>query len=785
MTDQKCFVCIHGHFYQPPRENPWLDAVPCEPSARPYRDWNRRITRECYGPNAAARIPGREGGILSLVNNYEHMSFNFGPTLLTWLSRNDPWTYRRILEADRNSAARHDGHGNAVAQVYNHIILPLALTRDKRTQIVWGIRDFKYRFGRMPEGMWLAETAVDNETLSLMAGEGIRFTILSPEQAEAVRPLGSKTPGSWKRTNPEILDTTRPYRVFPSARRDFFIDVFFYNGPVSRAVAYEGLLGSGEQFLERIEGASGHGRPGPRIITIATDGESYGHHFKFGDMALAWLLNNLDGSQGLSALNFGAFLERFPPVREVKVREASAWSCAHGVERWRADCGCNVTGTPGWDQAWRTPLRQGLDRLADSLGGIFETKGKSLFHDPWSARNDYIDLLLDFSAETRKDFSEKHLRVRQDEEVWGRAVRLLESQRMCLYMFTSCGWFFDDISGLESVQVMLYAARAIDLAGGEAKEDLETRLLKDLSLARSNVEDAGTGADIYARSVKAARMGPARLAAHVVCAGVPERPNGGCSIVSRVKGGLEIEKHTGPASGRVRVVEPNIPGSHAFLFRRTSFGCELEPLDEAGVTVPGFEETATGPACFSHRDLLPGLLHEMADSAASNFQEEFSAVLETREQEFTALVSLMDGGERRCISPRCRRWLGLAVSGRIVKSLSEAGFEDGSFAEDLRSAVETAVSWELKLDCEYLAQEVLKAVTGLMKRLTDPLGEEVIHRIMEIMAAAASLGLPLDLWGVQNMYHDLRNSPDFKEWLSESAPRAFGDLGERLGFREY
>ncbi|HDR16106.1 MAG TPA: glycoside hydrolase, partial [Desulfobacteraceae bacterium] len=364
MTEKDSFVCIHGHFYQPPRENPWLDAVPCEPSAAPYHDWNRRITRECYGPNAVARIPGREGGILSLVDNYEYMSFNFGPTLLTWLLRHDPGVYRRILDADRKSIDRYHGHGNAIAQVYNHIIMPLASTRDKRTQIIWGMRDFEHRFGRRPEGMWLAETAVDSETLTLMAGEGIRFTILSPDQAEAVRPLGSKTRRVWKEIDSGSLDTTKPYRVFPTGGGDRFIDVFFYNGAVSRGVAYEGLLASGEHYLSNIRDAANNGRRGPRLITVATDGESYGHHSKFGDMALAWLFKTLEKTTEMSVINPGAFLERCPPAWEAKIREASSWSCSHGVERWRADCGCNVTGTPGWNQAWRAPLRHGLERLS-------------------------------------------------------------------------------------------------------------------------------------------------------------------------------------------------------------------------------------------------------------------------------------------------------------------------------------------------------------------------------------------------------------------------------------
>jgi len=785
MTDENSFLCIHGHFYQPPRENPWLDTVLCEPSAAPYHDWNRRITRECYGPNAAARLPGSEGGIRSLVNNYEYMSFNFGPTLLTWLSRYDPWVYERILEADRKSIERYRGHGNAMAQVYNHIIMPLASRRDKRTEIIWGIRDFQYRFGRMPEGMWLAETAVDNETLNLMAEEGIRFTILSPDQSMAVRPLLSKTHRHWKHPGPGLLDTTIPYRVFPDGGSGSFIDVFFYNGMVSRGVAYQKLLTSGERFLSSIRDAANNGRRGPRLITVATDGESYGHHSKFGDMALAWLFKSLDASAGMTAINPGSFLERFPPEWEAKIREGSAWSCAHGVERWRSDCGCNVSATPGWNQAWRTPLRVGLERLSTSLGEIFEARGNVVFKDPWSARDDYIQLLVDPSAEGRRSFMAKHLRAEMGAAAVEDAMRLLESQRMSLYMFTSCGWFFDDISGLEAAQVMLYAARGIDLVGGWAEEDLEARLKEELSRAHSNIPGVGTGADVYEKSLKGARMGPPRLAAHLVCAAVPFNPEGKSDIFSRVNRGIEIENLPGTPRGIVRVEDPYIPGLQEFSFRLTSSGCEITPLGSSEGSTNGLEKSSSGAARFRYRDLIPGVLHEIAGAAGAHAERALFGAFEEPARRLMDLVLLIDGQDRSCISRKCRRSLGLAVSYQIIHAMRRYGRDGGAPGGDLEQAVQTAVEWEIALDRAYLAEECSRMLSRLMERLSGSPGTDLISGILEILDVITVLELPVDLWCIQNRYYDLKRQAGFHGHLTEADARSFEELGKRLGFRKY
>lgn len=503
------YVCIHGHFYQPPRENPWLEAVETQDSAAPYHDWNERITVECYGPNASARILDKSDRILKIVNNYASISFNFGPTLLSWLENRVPDTYDAILEADRISRARFSGHGCAIAQAYNHVILPLANERDKQTQVRWGLKDFEWRFGRKPEGMWLPETAVDIDSLEALAAEEIRFTILEPHQVARYRAIGEKR---WIDANGG-LDPTRPYRcTLPSGRT---IDIFFYDGPISRAVAFENLLSRGENFANRLIGAFNDPRTHAQIVNIATDGETYGHHHRFGDMALAYAIDYIESNALVRITNYGEYLELYPPAHEVEILEDTSWSCAHGVERWRSDCGCNTGADPAWNQKWRGPLRDSLDWLRDQTGEIFEQYGAHLLKNAWQARDDYIDVVLDRSDESLQRFLAKHALpgVRPTA-----VLELLEMQRNAMLMYTSCGWFFNEISGIETVQVLNYAARVIQLAERIDSRRLETEFASRLSQAHSNLPERGTGRDIYEREVIPTRLDLGRVGAHYAVA---------------------------------------------------------------------------------------------------------------------------------------------------------------------------------------------------------------------------------------------------------------------------
>ena len=490
------FLSVHGHFYQPPRENPWTGRIEREESAAPYENWNERITAECYLPNAFPRVPDASGGLVELSSNYSRMSFNFGPTLLEWLAEKAPRVYEAILRADRESCERFSGHGSAIAQAYNHMVLPLANRRDKRTQGLWGIRDFEHRFGRSPEGMWLPETAVDTETLEALAESGIRFTILAPDQARRVRPIGRET---WVEVSSAgSIDTTRPYVVpLPSGRR---IAIFFYDGSTAHAVAFGELEQGAESLARRLAGLFAE-TDEAQLVSIATDGETYGHHHRGGEATLAAALEHIE-SRGLARLtNHGQYLEEHPPACEVAIRENTSWSCAHGLGRWSEDCGCRTGLHPEWRQAWRRPLRDALDWLRDRLAERYEDRAGPLLRDPWRARDDSILLRLDPSAESLETFFDRHARRPLSEEEKAAVGRLLEVERYALLMFTSCGWFFDDVSGLESRQVLRYAGRATELAESAFGESFEAAFLSRLEQARSNAPGFRDARDVYAEYV--------------------------------------------------------------------------------------------------------------------------------------------------------------------------------------------------------------------------------------------------------------------------------------------
>ncbi len=504
----ECFACIHCHFYQPPRENPWLETVESQDSASPYHDWNERIARECYLPNGASRILDSEHRVAKIVNNYSRISFNFGPTLLSWMEERTPEGYQRILDGDRESQKLFSGHGAALAQAYNHTILPLSNARDKRTQILWGIKDFHHRFGRDPEGMWLPETAVDLETLEILSAEGIKFTILAPRQAAQLR---VDQDSRW--INLEYgADSRHPYAChLPSGRT---IGLFFYDGALATAVAFEKLLFSGENFARRLLSHFDPEGDSAQLMHVATDGETYGHHHSHGDMALAYALQYIQENKLSRLTNYGEYFAMHPPTQEIRIKEKTSWSCAHGVARWENNCGCNSGGRPGWNQGWRRPLREAFDWLRDDLLADYELNASKLLKDPWSAREDYITAVLDRSPASVGRFlmrySTHHLSP--DEEV--RALRLLEMQRHLMLMYTSCGWFFDEPTGPETVQVLQYAARAVQLGQQLFGRDCEEQFLKRLELVRSNIPEFGNGRDIYERFVRPAMLDLPGVAAH-------------------------------------------------------------------------------------------------------------------------------------------------------------------------------------------------------------------------------------------------------------------------------
>jgi alpha-amylase/alpha-mannosidase (GH57 family) len=509
----KTALIIHGHFYQPPRENPWTNIVEREPSASPFHDWNERIHNECYRPNGYARIIDGYGRIELIVNNYVNTSFNFGPTLLSWLEQRHPQTYARILEADRESALKRGGHGNAIAQGYNHSILPLCNERDRRTQVRWGLRDFQYRFGREAEAMWLPETACDDLTLETLIDEGLRYVILSPHQAERVRAASG---GEWLNVNDGQIDTTRAYKYLHCDESGRSIAVFFYDGAIAKGIAFDGALASSQGLIDRFERAA---RGDGSCVNVATDGETYGHHFHWGDRTLVYALEVEAPQRGFWVTNYGEFLDHHPPTMLVEIKRGpeglgTAWSCAHGVGRWRRDCGCQTGAQEGWNQAWRAPLREALDLLRDDAALAFDETVGELFIDPWAARDAYIELIVNGTA-SRDDFLRRHSRPNLSASEKARALTFLEMQRSAMTMYTSCGWFFADISGIETLQVLKYAGRVMDFQEELGLPSSKNRFLEILAGARSNITRLGTGADIYRRQVETSRVTPERVAAHL------------------------------------------------------------------------------------------------------------------------------------------------------------------------------------------------------------------------------------------------------------------------------
>ncbi len=485
-------LIIHGHFYQPPRENPRTGIIERQPGADPFHDWNERIHAECYGPNAFVHTGKNPEQTL---NNYANISFNFGPTLLSWLESHHPATYQRILDADKDSALRRAGHGNAIAQAYGHAILPLCNERDRLTQVLWGIADFRFRFGREPESLWLPETACNSATLDLLIEQGLRYVILAPGQAGRFR----APQGDWQQKTGIGIDSSRAYRYAHRQQPGRSLAIFFYDGPLAQAIAFDKVLRSSELLVGMIKQAAARGA----LVNVATDGETYGHHFKFGDLALAHALEIEAGDQGLWVTNYGEFLDRHPPEWDVELDngpddEGTSWSCAHGVGRWQRDCGCHTGGEPGWNQRWRSSLRTALDMLRDHVADQFEAVGGDLFIAPWRARNAYIDLILD-PERSRSDFLAREAKGTLTLRDQNRALTLLEIQRFALLMYTSCGWFFSEISGIETVQIMRYAAKVIELTDELGLPAPRERFLEMLAEAPSNIRELGNGANVYRR----------------------------------------------------------------------------------------------------------------------------------------------------------------------------------------------------------------------------------------------------------------------------------------------
>jgi len=804
-------ICVHGHFYQPPRENPWLETVEAQESAAPWHDWNERITAECYAPNSAARIVDNENQIIRILNNYARISFNFGPTLLSWLGENAPRVHAAIVLADLRSQDRYSGHGSAMAQIYNHVILPLASTRDRITQIRWGIADFRDRFGRLPEGMWLPETAVDTESLELLAQHGIKFVLLAPHQCARVRPLGKIAAAKsaakakqdadpqWSETPDASVDTTRSYLVKLKEGRS--IAVFFYDGPRSRAIAFEGLLNSGETFAQRLMSGFKEDGAHAQLVHVATDGESYGHHHKYGEMALAWMLHWVQEQatkavkERLHLTNYGEFLEKHPPRYEAEIVEDTSWSCAHGLERWRSDCGCS-SGRPGWDQKWRAPLREALDWLRDTVAPLVRESAEQLFADPDAARNEYIDVVLDRTQESRNAFLAAHRSHPLSPAERTQALMLMELERHAMLMYTSCGWFFDDISGIETVQIVAYASRVLQLAAylfGERAASLEAQFVQRLKAAKSNLPLEQDGAAVYDRRVRPMQVGLEQVAAHYAISSIftnyPDEASVFCYTVRRIA-------YEAVSSGRVRLVMGQAlissritEASETVAFAVLHFGDQnitavvkrWNPEETAAweqfvadakeaVSEADFLEVVRcfdrhfGAQAYSVRSLFHDEQKRILDILLTGTISELESSLSNiYEKQASLLHFLSQSGLPR---PEA---LTLAATFAINAGLRRAIESDPIDAVQARHWLNLAKADQVALDKPVLSYVVDQRMKRAMVELHEQPEDGALDNALLVARTIRELPIDLNLWQAQNLWYELyrtrRESPPTEEWL--------------------
>jgi alpha-amylase/alpha-mannosidase (GH57 family) len=790
------YICIHGHFYQPPRENPWLEEIEIQPSAHPFHDWNERIARECYAPNAQARLLDHQGRLRDISNNYQFISFDFGPTLLSWLEKHAEDTYQAILDADAASRRGRSGHGNAIAQAYNHLIMPLASAHDKHTQVVWGMEDFRKRFQRDPEGMWLPETAADKETLEVLAKNGIRFTILAPHQARRFR---NSSKDGWTDLNPGSIDPSRPYMCHLSGGRSMAL--FFYDAPISHSIAFEQLLNSGENLKNRLLGGFADNRSWPQVVHIATDGESYGHHHRFGEMALAYALDRLAEEPGVRLTNYGEFLDKHPPSAEVSIQENSSWSCVHGVGRWKEDCSCSVSQRPDWNQKWRKPLRTAMDLLRDRVDKLFVEQGGALLKDPWEARNAYIRVILDrqFPVDS---FLDEHTTpgLMQDERKL--VLQLLEMQRNRMLMYTSCGWFFDDLSGIESLQILSYAARALQLAHS-FDPALIGDFLHELSAAQTNARPLMKGDELFREKVMPQVTGLARVAAHVAVSSLfREAPRSG-SLYCYDRQLLDLSREESGERvlllGTASVSDRMLLKSRLFTFAVIHLGgvdlrCSVGPMleDEARVAmnndlVETFRRQSSTELVrkldryfprryFSVRDLFVDQRRKIMDVISEKmFQEQirqFEAFF-ARNKDLARII-VDHRGETPEVFVACARFVLKRTLNAEIEKIAQ-----GAFPDRLESVLRESRFWNIKPELGPARQLIGDRIVALLRGLgRAPHGENAAAEIVKFLGLAANLDIQVQLTDAQVLL--LRILRSMKEKPRRKIPQIFCELADRL-----
>jgi alpha-amylase/alpha-mannosidase (GH57 family) len=764
----KKFLCIHGHFYQPPRENAWLEEIEIQPSAHPYHDWNERINEECYASNTHSRILNEEGKITDIVSNYAKISFNFGPTLLSWMEQNALDTHQAIIDADKESMTNFNGHGSAVAQVFNHIIMPLANRRDKETQIIWGLFDFKKRFGRNAEGIWLAESAVDTETLEICVDHGIKFTILAPSQAKRFRKIGDT---QWS----EGINSNFHYVYkLPSGKS---ICLFFYDGDRSQGVAFKGLLDNGKAFADDL--LSGfQSTDQSQLVHIATDGESYGHHHKNGDMALAYCIRYIENNNLARITNYSEYLSLVEPQYEAEIHENSSWSCAHGIERWRSDCGCHTGGEEGWNQAWRAPLRVALNNLRENLIKVFEKEMKPLMSKPWEARNAYIEIVLNRTKANIEQFLAKHSFAELNVNQKTKAIRLLEMQRHAQLMFTSCGWFFNELSGIETVQILQYAARAIQLAESESKVKLEEDFLNDLGQANSNFPEIGSGKDIYLRHISPYKLTLTQVGMHYAVASLfANNPtiltvlNYDCNSVKfeRIQAGIQrLAIGTTHVSSKVTLSQKEFSFVVLYLGQHHLIGGTAKALsDEEFEEITNQLKSAFNRSNIAKvNDLIKEHFKEHNFSFFQMFKDEQLKLVnqflnQSEDQAYESYRKIYDVNynimnvmlhENLSIPDILRKNLEMVINMELKDTVMAENFD----LEKFRHLVKEVQKWNVKIDEPILNKQLQLLLEKLLRRFEEePVKTELLKNVLAVIQLIQTINLLPNLIIVENSIFNL------------------------------
>lgn len=803
------YICIHGHFYQPPRENAWIEYVEQQDSAYPYHDWNHRITTECYAPNMASRILADDGQIIDIVNNYSQMSFNFGPTLLSWLEVHRPEVYSAILEADKLSMTRYSGHGSAMAQVYNHMIMPLANRSDKITQVRWGIRDFETRFGRYPEGMWLPETAVDTETLEVLAEHGIKFTILAPHQALRVRKIGRG--GRWQEVSGGRINPNLPYLCrLPSEKT---IILFFYDGPISQDIAFGGLLNNGENFARRLISEFG-GDDQAQLVHIATDGETYGHHHRHGEMALSYCLHYIRKREDVDTINYPAFLSMFPPTNEVEIVENSSWSCIHGIGRWMENCGCHSGVHQGWHQEWRKPLREALDWLRNEMIPHYEHRMSQFVRDPWKIRDDYIDVIINRTRETIDRFLSHQTGRELSKEDKQSMLKLLELQRNAMLMYTSCGWFFDDISGIESTQIMQYAARVIQIAEHQGDRELEEEFLKRIERAPSNV--LTNGREVYEKSVQPARVDLLRVGAHYAVSSLFEKYPESASIycytadsktAERFEAGkLKLSIGKAHITSELTLTDQTVEYAAIHLGDHNVYGGVKEHtgngrFDEVSNTMKTAFEKADLPEVIRNMEKYFGthsysmwhlfkddqrkildksrILQQPLRTAESFYKEIY-------ENNYTTLTYIRE------LNIPIPRPLAMAIEYTINSGIQQVFDGQDVDLDKLENLVKEIKKWNIELDTDMIGFKVSLWINQCMETLeSNTHNVELLDLVESVVGILRTLNGVWDFWQAQNIYYRIGKSicnvmQEKKQRGDEHAQRwltLYHKLGDHFGVK--